>query len=102
MGYETYALTSNPFPTGGAIIQPESKDPRNNGKIFSKNARQKEIKEFDQKFIGANTSFDDRLRCGFLWAEGDRTTGRGMGKTSLALYMKHRINEGYGKDYFGG
>jgi len=102
MGYETYGLKENPFPKGGAILKPESKDPRENGSIFSVKARAEEIKEFEDKFIGTKTSFDDRLRCGFLWAEGDRTTGRGMGKTALALYMKHKINDGYGKDYFGG
>jgi hypothetical protein len=102
MGYEIYGLKENPFPRGGAILKPESKDPRENGKIFSVNARAREIKELEEKFIGVKTSFDDRIRCGFLWAEGDRTTGRGMGKTALAVYMKHRINDGYGKNYFGG
>lgn len=84
------------------MIKPRSKDPRENGKIFSVEARKKEISEFEIKFIGTKTSFDDRLRCGFLWADGDRTTGRGMGKTALAIYMKHRINEGFGSNYFGG
>lgn len=102
MGYEIYGLRDNPFPRGGAILKPESQDPRENGAIFSVEARAKEIKEFEEKFIGTKTSFDDRIRCGFLWAEGDRTTGRGMGKTALALYMKHKINEGYGKNYFDG
>lgn len=101
MGYEIYGLKGNPFPRG-AILKPEGTDPRENGSIFSKNARAKEIKEFEEKFIGTKTSFDDRISCGFLWAEGDRTTGRGMGKTALAIYMKHRINEGYGKNYFDG
>jgi len=102
MGYEIYGLKDNPFPRGGAILRPESEDPRENGKIFSVNARAKEIKKFEEKFIGIKTSFDDRIRCGFLWAEGDRTTGRGMGKTALAVYMKHKINDGYGKNYFDG
>lgn len=102
MGYEIYGLKDNPFPKGGAILKPESNDPRENGKIFSVNARAEEINEFEEKYIGKKTSFDDRIRCGFLWAEGDRTTGRGMGKTALAVYMKHKINEGYGKNYFNG
>lgn len=100
MGYEIYGLKENPFPKGGAILKPESSDPRENGSIFSVNARKDEIEEFEKKFIGTATSFDDRVRCGFLWAEGDRTTGRGMGKTALAVYMKHKINDGYGKNYF--
>jgi hypothetical protein len=25
-----------------------------------------------------------------------------MGKTALAIYMKHQVNDGYGKNYFGG
>lgn len=100
MGYEIYGLKENPFPKGGAILKPESKDERENGSIFSVNAREREIKEFEEKFIGTRTSFDDRIRCGFLWAEGDRTTGRGMGKTALAIYIKHRVNDGYGKNYF--
>jgi hypothetical protein len=100
MGYEVYGLKENPFPKSGAILKPESPDPRENGSIFSVNARKEEIEEFERKFIGTLTSFDDRIRCGFLWAEGDRTTGRGMGKTALAIYMKHKINDGYGKNYF--
>jgi hypothetical protein len=102
MGYEIYGLKDNPFPRGGAILRPESTDPRENGLIFAVDARAKEIKEFEEKFIGIKTSFDDRIRCGFLWAVGDRTTGRGMGKTALAVYMKHKINDGYGKNYFDG
>ena len=102
MGYEIYGLKENPFPKGGAILKPESGDPRENGSIFSVNAREREINEFEEKFVGKKTSFDDRMRCGFLWAEGDRTTGRGMGKTALAIYMKYRINDGYGKNYFKG
>ncbi len=102
MGYEIYGLKENPFPRGGAILRPESSDPRENGSIFSVNARRREIEEFEKKFIGTATTFDDRIRCGFLWAEGDRTTGRGMGKTALAVYMKHLINDGYGKKYFDG
>ena len=66
MGYEIYGLKDNPFPKGGAILKPESTDPRENGSIFSVNARAKEIKEFEEKFIGIKTSFDDRIRCGFL------------------------------------
>lgn len=102
MGYEILGLKDNPFPRGGAILKPESSDPRENGSIFSVEARSKEIKEFEEKYIGTKTSFDDRIRCGFLWAEGDRTTGRGMGKTALAIYMKHKINNGYGSNYFDG
>lgn len=102
MGYEVYGLKDNPFPRGGAILKPDAQDPRENGTIFSVDARAKEIKELEEKFIGAKATFEDRIRCGFLWAEGDRTTGRGMGKTALAVYMKHRINDGYGKNYFGG
>jgi hypothetical protein len=102
MGYEIYGQKENPFPRGGAILRPESSDPRENGSIFSVNARKEEIEGFEKKFIGTSTSFDDRVRCGFLWAEGDRTTGRGMGKTALAVYMKHIINEGYGTEYFSG
>lgn len=103
MGYEKYGLKENPFPRGGAILKPESTDPRENGSIFSVNARAEEIREFEEKFIALRTSFDDRVRCGFLWAEGDRTTGRGMGKTALAIYMRHKIDKDkdYGKSYFG-
>jgi hypothetical protein len=102
MGYEIYGLRENPFPSGGAILNPESQDPRENGSIFSVNARRTEIDEFERKFVGTATSFADRLRCGFLWAEGDRATGRGMGKTALAVYMKHKINRDYGTSYFDG
>lgn len=101
MGYEIYGLKENPFPRI-PILAPDSKDPRENGSIFSVNARAKEIKQFEEKYIGTKTTFDDRYRSGFLWAEGGRTYGRGMGKTALAIYMKHRVNDGYGKNYFGG
>jgi len=63
MGYEIYGLKENPFPRGGAILKPESTDPRENGSIFSVNARAREIQEFEGKFIGTKTSFEDRLRC---------------------------------------
>ncbi len=102
MDYKIYGLKENPFPKGGAILKPDSSDLRENGSIFSVNARKQEIEEFEKKFIGAKASFDDRVRCGFLWAEGDRVSGRGMGKTALAVYMKHKINDGYGEGYFGG
>ncbi len=102
MGYEIYGLKENPFPGGGAILKPRSTDPRENGSIFSVNARAREIREFEEKFIGMKTSFDDRQRCGFLWAEGDRVLGRGMGKTALAIYMMHKVNEKYGHNYFSG
>lgn len=102
MGYEIYGLKENPFPKPPATLRPESTDARENGSIFSVNARAIEIKEFEEKFIGTKTSFDDRYRCGLLWAEGDRITGRGMGKTAMTIYMKHQINGGYGRNYFGG
>jgi len=101
MGYEVYGLRENPFPRV-PILAPESRDPRENGSIFCVNARAAEIKAFEEKYIGTKTSFDDRFRAGFLWAEGGRTSGRGMGKTALGIYMKHKINDGYGKNYFGG
>lgn len=100
MGYDIYRLKENSFPSG--IIKPESTDRRENGSIFSINARAKQIKEFEEKFIGIKTSFEDRHRCGFLWAEGGATIGRGMGKTALAIYMRHRINDEYGEKYFNG
>lgn len=102
MGYEIYGLRENPFPKGGAILKPESTDPRENGSIFSVNARSEVRREFEEKFAGVKTAFEDRARCGFLWAEGDRITGRGMGKTALAVYLKHKMNEGYGRQYFNG
>ena len=101
MGYEVYGLKENPFPRV-PILAPESRDPRENGSIFCVNARAEEIKAFEEKYVGTKTSFDDRFRAGFLWAEGGRTSGRGMGKTALGIYMKHKINDGYGKNYFGG
>ncbi|MBT9145910.1 MAG: hypothetical protein DDT42_01787 [candidate division WS2 bacterium] len=102
MGYEIYGLRGNPFPKGLAILNPESPDPRENGSIFSVNARAKEIEEFEGKFVGTKTALDDRYRCGLLWAEGDNRSGRGMGKTALSIYIKHRVNDEYGKNYFGG
>jgi len=102
MGYEKYCLSDNPFPRGGAILTPTSDDPRRNGKIFSTEARTTQIDVFEKMFLAKNTVFDDRNTCGFIWAEGGGTIGRGMGKTALAVYMKHKINEDYGGKYFNG
>lgn len=100
MGYERYGLSENPFP-GDAIINPYAGDKKRNGSIFAVNARRKTIHLFEKRFIGRTTSFDDRQKIGFLWAEGDRESGRGVGKTALLVYMKHLVNEGWGSAYWG-
>ena len=38
----------------------------------------------------------------YLWSKGDRETGRGVGKTALLRYFRHRINQDWGETEFEG
>lgn len=97
MDYPDYYLSENPFPEGG-VLQPYSSNRKINGEIFCEEARKETIKQFEQRFIGA-PHFSERKKVGFLWAETTIDFGRGMGKSALLIYFKHKINHNWGKDY---
>jgi len=97
MDYSDYYLIENPFPEGG-VLQPYSSNPKINGEIFCVEARKDTINKFEQRFIGA-PHFSERKKVGFLWAESTIDFGRGMGKTALLVYFKHKINKNWGRDY---
>lgn len=97
MDYKDYLLKENPFPVD-AILNPYSSDPKINGQIFAEEARKGTIKNFEDVFLRA-PHFEDRERIGWLWAKGDIEIGRGMGKTALLVYFKHKINNNFGCDY---
>jgi len=97
MDYKDYGLKENPFPPPPAMLNPFSNNPKINGRIFASTARQKELNLFENAFIHPD-SFENRYRLGFLWAKGDPET-RGQGKTAFLVYLRHQINDGWGKNY---
>ena len=96
--YAKFMLRDNPFPVD-AILTPQSPDPRNNGTIFAQNIRRTIIESFEEKLIG-KSSFDNRFRLGYLWAEGGIEYGRGVGKTAILKYFQNKINSDWGASYF--
>ena len=42
------------------------------------------------------------MRLAYLWAKGDSESGRGVGKTALLRYFRHRINNDWGYTEFKG
>lgn len=97
--YAKFKLKDNPFPVD-AILAPQSPDPRINGTIFAATIRQDILDDFEKKLIG-KTSFNNRYRLGYLWAEGGLEFGRGVGKTALLKYFQRKINADWGFCYFG-
>ena len=97
MDYKDYFLKENPFPVD-AVLNPYSSNPKINGTIFAEEARQETIKNFEGMFV-RDPHFEDRERIGWLWAKGDIAIGRGMGKTALLVYFKHKINKDWGYSY---
>ncbi len=94
MNYADFRLKENPFPPPPAILNPFSADPKVNGQIFATKARERELAAFQLKFMRPE-SFQNRYRLGFLWAKGDPEE-RGQGKTAFLVYLRHRINDGWG------
>lgn len=98
--YELLGLRDLPFPTE-PVINPYSDDPRRNGGIYAESAAKEAIDKFERLLISPS-DFVNRARLAYLWSKGDRETGRGIGKTALLRYFRHRINQDWGRTEFGG
>ncbi|MGB6430436.1 MAG: hypothetical protein WBF06_07605 [Candidatus Acidiferrales bacterium] len=98
--YEPLGLRDLPFPTD-PVINPYNDDPRKNGGIYAESAAKEAIEKFERLLISPE-DFLNRARLAYLWAKGDRETGRGVGKTALLRYFRHRINHDWGATEFGG
>lgn len=94
MKYADFGFKDNPFPPPPAMLNPFSLDSKVNGQIFATKARETELAAFLSKFVHPE-SFQNRYRLGFLWAKGDPEE-RGQGKTAFLVYLRHRINDGWG------
>lgn len=98
--YEPLGLRDLPFPTD-PVINPYNDDPRRNGGIYAESAAEEAIDKFEKLLISPNDFFN-RARLAYLWSKGDRETGRGVGKTALLRYFRHRINQDWGATEFSG
>jgi hypothetical protein len=98
--YEPLGLRDLPFPTD-PVINPYNDDPRRNGGIYAESAAKESIEKFERLLISPG-DFLNRARLAYLWSKGDRETGRGVGKTALLRYFRHRINQDWGATEFGG
>lgn len=98
--YEPLGLRDLPFPTD-PVINPYNDDPRRNGGIYAESAAEEAISKFERLLIAPNDFFN-RARLAYLWSKGDRETGRGVGKTALLRYFRHRINHDWGATEFNG
>jgi hypothetical protein len=96
--YEPLGLRDLPFPTD-PVINPYNDDPRRNGGIYAESAAKEAINKFERLLICPG-DFLNRARLAYLWSKGDRETGRGVGKTALLRYFRHRINQDWGATEF--
>ena len=92
--YEKLGLRDLPFATQ-PVIDPNSIDPRRNGKIFATSSVKAEIEKFEYLLIRPQ-DFGNRVKLASLWAKGQAYQGRGMGKTALLRYFQRRINPDLG------
>ncbi|HUU15038.1 MAG TPA: hypothetical protein VM182_15220 [Terriglobia bacterium] len=83
------------------MIIPYNDDPRRNGGIYAESAAREAIDKFERLLICPNDFFN-RARLAYLWSKGDRETGRGVGKTALLRYFRHRIIQDWGATEFSG
>jgi hypothetical protein len=81
------------------VVNPYSEDPRRNGTIYAESCARDAIDKFEKLLICPN-DFTNRARLAYLWAKGDRETGRGVGKTALLRYFRQRINQDWGQTEF--
>ncbi|MBV8798189.1 MAG: hypothetical protein JO208_00030 [Alphaproteobacteria bacterium] len=98
--YEKLGFSDLPFPTD-PVVNPYSTDQRTNGAIFAQAPVQAEIDKFEKLLIRPN-DFSNRAKLAYLWSKGDQESGRGMRKTALLRYFRHRINHDWGTTEFGG
>jgi hypothetical protein len=98
--YELLGLRDMPFPSDG-FVDPYSTDPRTNGSIYAVSTAQSAIAKFEDLLIRPN-DFPNRVRLAYLWSKGDSESGRGVGKTALLRYFRHRINSDWGLTEFNG
>ena len=93
--YERWGLADLPFPTEPLLV-PNSDDPRRNGSIYAQSPVQNAIEKFERLLIQPD-DFPNRVKVASLWAAGDNSSGRGMGKTALLRFFQQRINRDWGK-----
>lgn len=98
--YAPLGLTDMPFPSDG-FVDPYSTDPRTNGSIYARDTAKTAIEKFESLLIRPD-DFPNRVRLAYLWAKGDSESGRGVGKTALLRYFRHRINSDWGATEFKG
>jgi hypothetical protein len=87
-----------PFPTE-PVVDPYNTDPRRNGSIYAESPAKAEIEKFERLLIRPD-DFSNRVRLAYLWSQGDKEGGRGMGKTALLRYFRQRINKDWGATEF--
>jgi hypothetical protein len=98
--YAPLGLTDMPFPSDG-FVDPYSTDPRTNGTIYAVDTAKSAIAKFESLLIRPD-DFPNRVRIAYLWSKGDSESGRGVGKTALLRYFRHRINSDWGSTEFNG
>ena len=98
--YERWGLADLPFPTAPLLV-PNSGDPRRDGSIYAESPVQDAIEKFERLLIRPD-DFPNRVKVASLWAAGDSSSGRGMGKTALLRFFQQRINRDWGQAQFNG
>lgn len=98
--YTPLGLTDMPFPSDG-FVDPYSTDPRTNGSIYAVDTAKSAISKFESLLVRPD-DFPNRVRLAYLWAKGDSESGRGVGKTALLRFFRHRINSDWGHTEFNG
>ncbi len=98
--YEPLGLTDLPF-SANPVLNLYSTDPRLNGAIYAEGPVQDAIAKFERLLIRPK-DFNNRVKLASVWAEGDHISGRGMGKTALLRFFRHRINSDWGETEFDG
>lgn len=96
--YIQLGLSDMPFPSDG-FVDPYSTDPRTNGSIYAVSTAKSAISKFETILIRPD-DFPNRVRLAYLWSKGDSQSGRGVGKTALLRYFRHRINLDWGRKEF--
>ena len=92
--YEYLGFTRNPFPIVPAV-KTKSSDDRENGSIFYKDLRTKEISKFKQIIL-------DRQNNIGLMMDYAAYRGRGIGKTAFLNHIKTKINTDLGDEMTNG